>query len=79
KQSGQPQGIAPTTVPVGAIPCGCPKYLFICASVLTQLFNDFYQARYQEPVNELELNRLLENLRLIKNHKLTLAGALQCH
>jgi len=46
------------------------------ADLDTQLFNDFYQARYQEPVNELELNRLLENLRLIKNHKLTLAGAL---
>jgi len=46
------------------------------ADLDTQLFNDFYQARYQEPVNELELNCLLENLRLIKNHKLTLAGAL---
>jgi ATP-dependent DNA helicase RecG len=46
------------------------------ADLDTQLFNDFYQARYQEPVNELELNRLLENLRLIKNHKLTLAGAI---
>jgi len=23
---GQPQGIAPTTAPVGAIPCGCPSY-----------------------------------------------------
>ena len=42
----------------------------------TQLFKNFYQARYQEPVNELELNRLLENLRLIKNNKLTLAAAL---
>ncbi|RKZ58948.1 MAG: hypothetical protein DRQ99_24625, partial [Candidatus Parabeggiatoa sp. nov. 3] len=31
---GQPQGIAPTTVPVGAIQGECPKYLFICASVL---------------------------------------------
>lgn len=42
----------------------------------TKLFKDFYQARYQEPINEAELNRLLENLRLVKNNKLTLAGAL---
>jgi ATP-dependent DNA helicase RecG len=40
------------------------------------LFNQFYQSRYQELVNELELTRLLENLRLIKNNQLTLAGAL---
>ncbi|HIE01135.1 MAG TPA: ATP-dependent DNA helicase RecG [Thiotrichaceae bacterium] len=46
------------------------------ADIDSPLFNDFYQARYQEPVNELELNRLLDNLRLIKNDKLTLAGAL---
>ena len=40
------------------------------------LFRAFYQKRYHEEIETNEISRLMTNLRLIKDDKLTLAGAL---
>jgi len=40
------------------------------------LFRAFYQKRYHEEIETDEISRLMTNLRLIKDNKLTLAGAL---
>lgn len=40
------------------------------------LFRDFYQKRYKDDFETEELSRLMTNLRLLKDDKLTIAGAL---